>query len=445
MENNVLHGTVPTEIGQLSNLLDLRLGLNQLTGSLPTEFANLSSLKSLVLKNNKFDGEIPDIFVRINSFEVFNVAGNHFTGTVPESFWEAKFNLAVVISENDITGTVPDDFCEKTKTVKVDNSNWFLDKPKVDCPCCDTASCYVWNHTEASGFKGIHRICPTKNLVEMEFEQRYWIDDLVAHMQHSHVAGFGAFKTNDVCLSPTGCYSLRDLNGELMNYNLSYSSSAQNLVKQDTCDAVEVCGSFYAPDHPRRAGLNHITQLAVPSTSVLEKPWLPAYKALCWIMTEDPIFDDFNICDGTLLQRFVMALFFHTQPQAFDFSTFSFQHTCEWPGVTCDVTHRYVEHLSLRNKGLTGTPNMRLGLLSRIISIDLNGNEFSGTLSPEFFIHVPNLEMFNIGNNTIRGRIPENLLQLPKLKGLNLGSNMITGVLPNYIAYSEDLGALLSV
>ena len=46
---NQLTGTIPTELGRLSNLTILILDGNQLTGSIP---AGLSSLTSLYLKNN---------------------------------------------------------------------------------------------------------------------------------------------------------------------------------------------------------------------------------------------------------------------------------------------------------------------------------------------------------------------------------------------------------
>ena len=47
--------------------------------------------------------------------------------------------------------------------------------------------------------------------------------------------------------------------------------------------------------------------------SILDDPSLPEYKALCWIMTEDTLFHDYDVCDGTLLQRYVMALFYIEQ------------------------------------------------------------------------------------------------------------------------------------
>jgi Leucine-rich repeat (LRR) protein len=45
--SNNLTGTIPTELGNLSNLTRLYLSSNELTGTIPTELGNLSNLTTL--------------------------------------------------------------------------------------------------------------------------------------------------------------------------------------------------------------------------------------------------------------------------------------------------------------------------------------------------------------------------------------------------------------
>ncbi|CAN1130448.1 Leucine-rich repeat protein 1 [Linum perenne] len=60
LEDNRLNGSIPTELGNLKNLVALDLFNNSLSGSIPSSLgSNLQSLKFLRLQNNKLSGEIP--------------------------------------------------------------------------------------------------------------------------------------------------------------------------------------------------------------------------------------------------------------------------------------------------------------------------------------------------------------------------------------------------
>jgi len=56
---NTLTGEIPSEIGNLTNLIYLNLSYNQLTGSIPSSIGNLTNLEELSLKMNLLTGEIP--------------------------------------------------------------------------------------------------------------------------------------------------------------------------------------------------------------------------------------------------------------------------------------------------------------------------------------------------------------------------------------------------
>ena len=63
-----LTGEIPPEIGNLTNLISLRMYGNGLTGSIPESFGNLLNLEHLDLQNNQLSGDIPAAFYRVRNF-----------------------------------------------------------------------------------------------------------------------------------------------------------------------------------------------------------------------------------------------------------------------------------------------------------------------------------------------------------------------------------------
>jgi len=82
-----LTGSIPPEIGCLTNLNFLSLGYNQLTGSIPSEIGNLTSLTELWLYNNQLTGEIPesicDLDINWSHSGYFNITNNQLCPPYP--------------------------------------------------------------------------------------------------------------------------------------------------------------------------------------------------------------------------------------------------------------------------------------------------------------------------------------------------------------------------
>jgi Leucine-rich repeat (LRR) protein len=62
-----LTGSIPTEIGLLTKLRILWLFEHSMTGALPTELGNLAQLSELLIYTNSFSGEVPDTFANLQN------------------------------------------------------------------------------------------------------------------------------------------------------------------------------------------------------------------------------------------------------------------------------------------------------------------------------------------------------------------------------------------
>lgn len=449
LSDNMFSGTIPSQIGSLSSLQVLGLSFNELTGTLSKEIINIGTLQNLNIEANHLTGVLPNLSADQTKLSILQLSVNGLTGTIPRSIWNHENYFALLLQGNNLRGTVPETLCSTVKNLKVDNSIWFRDEPKVDCDCCQTANCYLWQTNELKVETALHPPCPLPNIHSISFFERYIINDHITGKTFQERAGNNNHFSAEICLSPLGCYSLRDDPKTSLDYDLNYSKSSNGLSKEEKCGSVDVCGELFDENHPRRKGLNHIAQLAMYDLQKLNDPSSTEYEALCWIMTTDTLFDDFEICDGTLLQRYVLAFFYKSYSESFDFSDFSFKHTCEWPGVTCDPQSRFVEVLDLSNcsncikilkKSLDGTLTTEIGLLTRLKKLDLSENELTGNIDSSIFVQMPNLNVVHLGGNNLRGEIPKELLMLPALKELNISHNKFVGTLPSNHPYAKNLG-----
>ena len=81
-----LTDSIPSEIGNLTNLTTLWLSSNELTGSIPAEIGNLTNLVTLTLFDNQLTGEIPEIICNLDlnwNSSNFNISNNQLCPPYP--------------------------------------------------------------------------------------------------------------------------------------------------------------------------------------------------------------------------------------------------------------------------------------------------------------------------------------------------------------------------
>ena len=82
LDGNQLTGSIPVELGDLTNLTFLSLQENQLTGSIPVELGNLANLTRLILFSNQLSGVVPLAVAQVGA--AIEIAGGICSFTLNE-------------------------------------------------------------------------------------------------------------------------------------------------------------------------------------------------------------------------------------------------------------------------------------------------------------------------------------------------------------------------
>ncbi|CAB9507382.1 LRR receptor-like serine threonine-protein kinase [Seminavis robusta] len=240
------------------------------------------------------------------------------------------------------------------------------------------------------------------------------------------------------------------------------------------------------PNSQQQAELEHLkakTERLNELNDMLAQAGIPpnentaANKAVHWIAVEDPaqlpLDNTSNHNPQQLLQRYTLALFYHSQQQGvpvlqdqvqtttkaakrtggrqlehkqqstdltnrayFDKAWMTPRHVCHWHGVVCDSTGQIVHEIRLQQTLLQGTiPHELFVTMPSLTGINLMHNQLHGSI-PSTSTHTANktvtkLENLLLGDNQLTGSLPHHLFQdLPTLQVLILEGNKLTGELP---------------
>ena len=112
LNNNELSGEIPPAIGNLTNLTYLYLGGNQLTGEIPLEIGNLTNLTYLNLSYNELTGEIPPEIGDLTNLQYLYLYSNQLTGEIPPEIGNLTNLTGLSLGKNQLSGEIPQQVCD---------------------------------------------------------------------------------------------------------------------------------------------------------------------------------------------------------------------------------------------------------------------------------------------------------------------------------------------
>ena len=105
LSDNNLTGSIPTALGQLTNLDTLTLTRNQLSGSIPAALGNLNNLNWLHLQHNGLTGNLPHELGQLSNLERLGFNHNKITGGIPSELGDLRNLTHLYLARNDYADT----------------------------------------------------------------------------------------------------------------------------------------------------------------------------------------------------------------------------------------------------------------------------------------------------------------------------------------------------
>ena len=102
-----LTGLIPSMLGQLSGLEELRLGGSYLGGDIPPELGRLSRLRVLDLRGTNVGGSIPPELGQLTRLEVLALDGTYLSGPIPPALGRLANLRQLDLSSTHLTGGIP--------------------------------------------------------------------------------------------------------------------------------------------------------------------------------------------------------------------------------------------------------------------------------------------------------------------------------------------------
>ena len=107
LNGNQIRGTIPQTITQVTSLEDLWLGENQLGGTIPEGIGNMTSLQYLALDHNDIAGRLPDSIGRLSNLRELRISSNRLSSTMPGALGNLTKLELLELSDNRLSGHLP--------------------------------------------------------------------------------------------------------------------------------------------------------------------------------------------------------------------------------------------------------------------------------------------------------------------------------------------------
>jgi Leucine-rich repeat (LRR) protein len=408
---NELTGEIPPEIGNLTNLTYLGLNSNELTGSIPPEIGNLTNLTHLFLSSNQLTGEIPPEIGNLTNLTYLNLYGNQLTGSIPSEIGNLTNLTELWLYDNQLTGEIPPEIGNLTNLTWLTlGGNQLTGSIPSEIGNLTNLNYLYLNENQLTG-EIPSEIGNLTNLTQLILNDNQLTGEIPSEIGNlTNLTG--------LYLSNSGLTG--EIPSEIWNLtNLEWLWISDN----------QLTGSI----PPEIGNLTNLTGLYLSNSGLTGE--IP--ESICDLNIDWSYSVNSNITNNQLCPPYPSCVEDYVGEQ--DVSN------CE--GVV-ELWGKYysienTDSLNLSFNQLTGSIPPEIGSLTNLTYLNLGYNELTGEIPPEIG-SLTNLTYLNLGYNELTGEIPPEIGNLTNLTYLSLWNNELTGIIPDEICNQGDSSPSLS-
>ncbi|XP_071733736.1 uncharacterized protein [Rutidosis leptorrhynchoides] len=439
-----LEGSIPDQIGLLSNLVELSLRGNWLTGKIPAGLlANLTQLTHLDLSLNNFMGLIPPSLTNLTQLTHLDLSRNNFTGPIPPSLTNLTQLTHLDLSQNKFTGAIPSSLTDLTQLTDL-----HLSQNKFTGPFPSSLT----NLTQLTDldlsqnkFTGPipSSLTNLTQLTDLDLSQNKFTGPIPPSLnnltQLKHLDLSQNKFTGPIPSSLTNLTQLTGLDLSLNKFTGPISPSLTNLTQLTALNLS--WNNFTGPIPPSFGSMTNLTflDLSTNQLSASIPKEISYLQHLYWLDLSD------NNLDGPIPSSFGNL----TQLK---FLNLSINHISgSIPPELANL--KMLENFDLHRNSLVGPVPPAFGELLSLGYLDFSSNKLSENVLtfqyPCYLSHLDlsmnritgtltrqldecfSIEFLDISSNGISGDIP--LLHIEHLTHINLSHNHLTGIVPSYL------------
>ncbi len=424
LSTNALSGTLPSELGNLTNLTSLKLYENQLSGTIPSELGNLTNLDHLYLFSNQLSGSIPSELGDLTDLTDLRLNGNQLSSSIPFEMGNLTNLTILFLQSNDFTD-IPDFSSISTLNYYEIDNNHIEFQPIEDYLAGGSAATFTYNPqklvdteenqtantgeevtftTDVSGSANLYQWYKDGSILSGKTDPNLTLSNI----------------TND----DAGVYTCQ-ITSEIVT-DLTLTTYSKTLTVTDynmESDSLALVALYNSTD-----GANW-----TDNANWLTGPLNSWYGITVSGDRVSEIRLEGNALNGTI----------PTELGGLSSATWMslYQNTLSGtiPPELGNMTS--LQYLYLYSNTFSGTIPPELGNLSNLIELNLSTNELTGAIPTELG-NLSNLSFLTLFTNNLSGNIPTSLSNLSSLTYLNLANNQLDGSIPTELGNLSNLQAL---
>ncbi|XWS19721.1 hypothetical protein CRYUN_Cryun31cG0040400 [Craigia yunnanensis] len=452
LDFNEFSGSVPSSLGDCTNLQNLSVSYNRFNGFIPRSIGNLTRLKEVHLGGNSLQGEIPWEIGYLFNLEIFTAENNSgLTGGIPPSMFNISSLTKLNLVDNSLSGGLPDNMCNhlsKLEVLRLGLNDFTGHIPSTIGECSNlqdlTLSTNRFNGTiprSIGNLTSLKRLSLRENHltgeIPWEIGNLYSLEILA--VQHMRLTGpippsiFNISSLKEISLSNNSLsgeitstisitnlevlrLSKNNLSGNIPNFISNASKLITLSLEENSFSGLipNTLGNLRFLERLSFASNNLITETSTHEWSFLSS--LANCRNLKYLAVS------FNPLNG-ILPSSISNL--STSLQYFYAS--GVKITGSIPREIGDLSN--ITILNLSHNELSGSIPATIGRLRNIQGLYLDGNHLQGSIPPSV-CDLERLNTLSLGGNILHGPIPTCLANLTSLRYLYLDSNKLNSIIP---------------